>query len=367
MQQPAISVIIPMFNAARYIGDCLDSLLAQTFTDFELIIVDDCSTDNGVEVVKSFAARFGERLKLSQTKKNSGGAGSPRNKGLALSQGKYIYFMDADDFVTKTALEEFLSAAENFGADVVYNGSYYEYTGTNNAALIRDTEGRKLIRNGFEDKPTLTVDDPEKNLQRLLLGGELFHMPWAKLVRRDFLIENEITFPQTFDCGDFIWTIEVLYYAKRLLRISTPLYFYREDAFGSITRKKKLPDKHIADSISQFLDGVKILYDMPKKIDLLNNQIYFCAAINLMFCHFLIITLKERMNLDSQEIYEALYRGLVRRNDSSDVAVPFLFSFIDLQQKDFLKAQQRIDELEKITQQDKAYIAELEKFIAQSQ
>ena len=316
--------------------------------------------------MKSYAAQFGGRLKLAQTKKNLDSPGFPRDKGLALSHGEYIFFVDADDFVTKTALEEFYTAAENFGADVVYNGSYYEYTGAD-AALIRDTEGRKFIQSGFEDKPTLSVDSPEKNLQRLLLGGELFHMPWAKFVRRDFLIENEISFPKNPSGQDFLWTIEVLYYAKRLLRIATPLYFYREDAADSITREKKSPDKHIAKCISQFLDVVKVLYDMPKKIDLLNNQIYFCAAINQTFCHFLIVTLKERMNLDSQEIYEALYRGLIKRNDSSDVAVPFLFSFIDLQQKDFLKAQQQIAELEKIIQHDKAYIAELEKFIAQSQ
>ena len=82
-----ISVVIPMYNAEKYIGDCLDSLLAQTFGDFEVIVVDDCSTDSSCAVVQSYAGKFGGRLKLARTEKNSGGGGYvPRNIGLNLSR-----------------------------------------------------------------------------------------------------------------------------------------------------------------------------------------------------------------------------------------------------------------------------------------
>ena len=85
----AISVVIPMWNAEKYIGALLDSLLNQTFQDFEVIVTDDCSTDSSCEVVKSYFPRFDGRLKLLIMEKNSGGPGAPTNKGISQAGGKY--------------------------------------------------------------------------------------------------------------------------------------------------------------------------------------------------------------------------------------------------------------------------------------
>ncbi len=236
---PAISVVIPMYNAEKYIGECLDSLLNQSFQDFEVIVVDDCSTDSSVEIVKNYAEKFGWRLKLSQTKTNSGGGGYvPRNIGLGLSCGEYVYFMDADDFIMKTALEELFTAAKEYDADVVYTGSCYFHRGANDNKLERDREGQILIQKGLADKPTLTIDDPNRNLQRLLMEGNR-REPWSKFIQRKFLIENEIVFPKIISGGDFIW----LCCSKRFLRIPNAIYFWRDNSPESITRKKKSTDR----------------------------------------------------------------------------------------------------------------------------
>lgn len=117
----AISVIIPIYNVAEYIGECLDSLLIQTFQDFEVIIVDDCSTDNSVEIVESYAPKFNGRLQLTKTKTNSGGGGYvPRNIGFKLARGNYVYFADADDFLLGTALETLYTTARKHSVEVVY-------------------------------------------------------------------------------------------------------------------------------------------------------------------------------------------------------------------------------------------------------
>lgn len=123
---PAVSVVIPMYNAEKYAGECLDSLLSQTFQNFEVIVVDDCSTDSSCAIVESYAEKFGGRLKLARMKKNSGSAGFPRNKGIEVSRGEYIFNMDADDLVTPTALEELYAQAKNFDADVVHCEKYYQ-------------------------------------------------------------------------------------------------------------------------------------------------------------------------------------------------------------------------------------------------
>ena len=100
LDNPAISVIIPMYNAEEYVGECLDSLLAQTFQDFEVIVVDDCSADKCFELVEGYSPKFKGRLRLEKTEKNSGGGGYvPRNIGMSLARGEYVYFMDADDYI----------------------------------------------------------------------------------------------------------------------------------------------------------------------------------------------------------------------------------------------------------------------------
>ena len=125
-----------MYNTEKYIGEALDSLLAQTFKDFEVIVVDDCSTDNGVEVVNGYAPKFNGRLQLMRMKVNSGG-GEPRNRGLHLSRGEYVFFMDADDALVSTALDELYAVAKNFAAYVVHCNRYYLSPGESASTDIR--------------------------------------------------------------------------------------------------------------------------------------------------------------------------------------------------------------------------------------
>ena len=103
---PEISVIIPLYNAEKYIGACLESLANQTFQDFEVIVADDCSTDKSAMVVKSFISTFGDRLRLVKLSKNSGVPSTPRNFALKKARGKYVYYLDSDDLLTPTAFEE---------------------------------------------------------------------------------------------------------------------------------------------------------------------------------------------------------------------------------------------------------------------
>ena len=350
-----------MFNAEKYIAECLNSLVEQTFQDFEVIVVDDCSTDSSVAIVESYASKFGGRLKLSKTKINSGGGGYvPRNIGLGLSRGEYIYFVDADDFIAKDALEILHTTAKNSGADVVYTPAYFSYGGADKINLEVDKEGRTLREAGREDNPTLTVDNPEQNLQRLLLGGGSFHMPWVKFIQRSFLIENEIVFPKIFSGGDFIWTIQVFCCAKKFLRIPVALYFYRENAFDSITREKKSPREQISKCVTAFLLGMKALQELSTKNNLLQNQIYFQAAVRPFFNNCLKRTFDERMQLNPQDVYEILSREFA--SDSSAATVPFLFSVIDGQQKNQLMEQQQF---QKFAVQAQQRIAALENEIRQ--
>ena len=339
---PAISVIIPMYNAEKYIGDCLNSILNQTFTDFEVIVVDDCSTDNSCAVVKSYTEKFNGRLKLLSTEKNSGGGGYvPRNIGLKFSSGEYIFFVDADDFIIKNALEILNMAATQYQAEVVYTSAYYLCDGGENFKTMIDVEGSLK-----EDKISLTLDAPNKNLQRLLFEGN-FPTPWTKFIRRDFLTQNKIAFPQVVTGGDFIWTIEVFCHAKRFLRLPVPLYFYRSYPAESVSHKKRPPQEQIYHWMAAFVAWLKAFNELSNKIEILKQRPAYCAqSLNMHFNNCLTACFEERMQLNTQDIYENLYREFAKENDSTALTLPFFLSVIDAQQKELLTAQRRIAELE---------------------
>lgn len=341
MGVPAISVIIPLYNAGKFIGECLNSLLAQTFRDFEVIVVDDCSTDNSVAIVEGYTPKFGGRLQLSKTKTNSGGGGYvPRNIGLSLASGEYIYFLDADDFIVETALEILYTAATEYNSDVVYVSACYFFDSYKNLKNIFDIATANILNQGLEDKMTVTVDDPHKNIQSLLFDG-CFRNPWTKFVRRDFLFKNEIAFPKIISGGDFIWSIQVFCHAKRLLRLPVALYFYRSDSSESISRKKRSPSEQITHWVSAFIIWQKSLNELANKTEILKQNPAYCAkASRLHFEYCMNSCIEERLRVSSENIYEILHSKF-----ADDSLVPFFLSVIDEYQRELLLKQRCIDDL----------------------
>lgn len=219
-----ISVVIPMYNVEKYVGECLDSLLCQTLQDFEVIIVDDCSTDNSREVVKNYLPKFNSRLRLIESEKNSGGCSVPRNIGMSYATGKYLFFLDSDDLIIKTAFEQLYNVAENFQADVVQCEKFY-------TSETPHLKGATLTVKSFKPDGYVTVPTLEtENIRRRILE---FHekgyalTAWSKLLRRDFMLENKINFPLTLNNEEILFTIYCLSCAKRFVKFPEPVNIYR--------------------------------------------------------------------------------------------------------------------------------------------
>ena len=128
---PLVSVIMPAYNSALFVEEAITSVLAQSFTDFELIVIDDCSQDNTACIVSEFAERDA-RVRLVRNNKNMGVA-QTRNRGLELFRGKYVALLDSDDYWKPQMLEKMLALAEEMKADIVYCS--YE---------LVDEQGRKV-------------------------------------------------------------------------------------------------------------------------------------------------------------------------------------------------------------------------------
>ena len=344
---PAVSVIIPMYNAEDFIGECLDSLLAQMFKDFEVIVVDDCSDDNSVEIVESYMERFDGRLRLVKTKKNSGGAAIPRNLGLKISRGEYICFVDADDFILLTTLRRLYAAAKAYEADVIYMSSYYNLQGENDVRTKREPLDRKVPEVGLRGKSIVTVGEPEKMLYSLLFN-ETMPTSWRKFVRREFLLENEIVFPEVPNGEDFIWNINLTCCPGRFVRITEPFYFYRSCNPESILRKqRKSAAQQVAYWSGAFVAWSRAFSELVERVELLRDKPEYChRALNLKFNWCMGHITEEMKLIYSSTIYENLCRDFGEGSVSPDLsAAAFLFGNIVFEKRRVTKLMDCINEL----------------------
>ena len=332
-----VSVIIPMYNAEKYISECLDSLLAQTFQDFEVIVVDDCSTDSSVDIIKSYIPKFSGRLKITKTKKNSGGGGNtPRNLGLTLAQGEYIYFLDADDFIHLNALETFYNAAKEFNADTVYTSTFYSLRQPNDLYRIIDREGNNLLKKNLEDKPTLIENNPSKLLAGTL-SGDNYHNCWMIFVRRELLIKNNISFPEIPVGGDGLWTILLRTHSKRFLRLPTPLVFYRRYNSDSIIHKDRSPSEQLSYWCGGFVSRLKVFNKLVNKIEFLKKSHYLCYRdIREQLDFFVSRCFGEEKALPAQDVYKILCDAFSNEKELPNLIMPILFSYIFNLREQFL-------------------------------
>ena len=265
---PSVSIIIPMYNAEKYIGECLESILAQTLQNFEVIVVDDCSTDGSVKVVESCLEKFDGRLKLASMERNSGRPSLPRNKGLLLSRGEYIFFMDNDDLITPTALEELYALAKDYKADVVCCDHYYE-SDINGCNVKLTNDPHKKV---FVDKPTFENLDLPDVLDKIM--QDLFVvMPWNYLIERKLLIENKIIFPDIIR-DDTIWIWCLIFYSRKFLRVPNAVYIWRT-AESSITRVEKTAEQEITFWLHAVIFGVTTLNEILSRIKFFQENPHF--------------------------------------------------------------------------------------------
>ena len=233
---PKISVIVPMYNVEKYLNLCISSILAQTFKDFELILIDDCSTDKTLEVAKSFSD---SRIKILQNEKNLGTPGATRNIAIDAAQGEYIYFCDSDDALLKNALELLYNAAKNNNADVsTTTKSYY--------AANSEFSSLKNLKANIKESPLPLAPVSENIKTRIyqeLLKNGVHIAVWYFLYRRKFLLENNIKFPDEV-AEDVFFNFDVICATSKIIKIDTPFYIYRTRQ-GSVTHDIKRIQKNV--------------------------------------------------------------------------------------------------------------------------
>ena len=272
---PKISIIIPVYNTEKYIEKCLNSILNQTFNDFEVIAIDDGSTDSSLEILKKYESD--ERFVIIH-KENEGQAVA-RNIGIKKASGEYITFVDSDDYIDKNMLEDLYRLVQEKDADVAI------------CDILKESKADKLVFKNYWDVNT----EKNKNMMTSHMG------PVARLYKRDLFIKHNIFFKEKIIYEDLATVPLLAMVSQKIEYIEKPYYHYiiRENStMQKITYSEKL--ENIFD-VMTFLEN-KITPDYKEELEYLHIE-HLLYSASLRFFKFQ----KKDMLLKIQKIMKQKY------------------------------------------------------------
>ena len=251
MNQPLVSIIVPVYNAEVYLGPCLESLRSQTWPNLEIILVNDGSTDGSGHLCAA-AARADPRIRfLDQPNK---GVSAARNAALAMAEGDYLQFSDSDDLLTPDATETLVRAAQSTGADLVIS-HFFRVDKDKQAQRGRIKGDRLLTRQEFAQE---MVKAPANYYYGAL---------WNKLYRRSIVEKQELRFAEDVTWSeDFLFNLEYIRHVRLVAAVPKPLYYHKRP--GSLITSQATLRKVIQMKRDTF-DYYKNLY---QDLDLYDEQ-----------------------------------------------------------------------------------------------
>ena len=207
-----VSVIVPVYNVAEYVEECIRSVLCQTYRDLELVIVDDCTKDNSMDIIRNVldSVHTDISVKIVRHEKNKG-LSAARNTGIAHSSGDYLFFLDSDDKITDDCIEVLSGALDNGTMDVVI-GDY-------------------IVENPDKYYPILKLKTSvlrgQAYIRKIYMKERMYPMAWNRLVAKRFITENGLYFKEGMIHEDVLWTFQCMCVAKMMAVVKHVTYVYR--------------------------------------------------------------------------------------------------------------------------------------------
>lgn len=282
---PKVSVVVPVYNTAPYLRQCLDSIAAQTLRDIEIICVDDGSTDGSLEILREYEGRDARFVVLQQQNQFAGVA---RNRGMERARGSYIVFWDSDDFFEPTALEKMYAQIVRYEADICVCGAnqFFQETG----------ELRPSTRYLAEDRlPQAAVFNRHTHNDFILSFATV--MPWNKMLLRRFIEENHLRFQDRRNSNDTYFCACALLLAERIVTVPDRLVSYR------VGRQGSLVSGLARDPLANVAAWADVRRDMKGLSDFPENDYFFKV---------LSILAQTRRQLGGQVLKDARRDGVLR-------------------------------------------------------
>lgn len=225
-----VTVILPVYNAKDYIERCLDSILSQTYNDFEIMVINDGSTDSSYEIIKKYKEKYQDKI-IVVNQENKGVA-KTRNESIKIADSKYIMFVDNDDYLDNDYIETYVGAAEKDDLDIVVGG------------FRRPNEKGKIVK-------TLRLKNEEWSKFMIMT-------PWAKIYKRQYLIDNNIKFLETNIGEDNYFNLKAFLMTKKIRTLEYIGYnwFFNTKSVSN-TRQKNIKDIQIYELLNSSYDMVK--------------------------------------------------------------------------------------------------------------
>lgn len=247
MSNIKVSVIIPVYNAAKFLGECLDSLLNQTLKDIEIICVNDGSKDNSLEILNQYAEKDSRIKVLNQSNQ---GQSAARNNAMKLAQGEYIGFVDSDDWVDENYYEQLYNAAKRFDSDIAAGNFMRHGKRIKNKKLNYKKE--KLFTNAADKMQAASIPK--------------YNYIWNKIYKRESLFNLNLPFPEGRVYEDMYWLVRVVYGLNGFVTVSGSNYNYRKNAGSTITLKSP---KHMADCVYAEKEMIKFFeeHNIPIRVN----------------------------------------------------------------------------------------------------
>jgi glycosyltransferase involved in cell wall biosynthesis len=250
MSAPFFSIIIPVFNDEKNLPRCIDSVLSQTFEDFELLLIDDGSTDNCPSICDEYAKKD---LRIRVCHQKNEGTSKTRQLGIDRSTGTYTFFADSDDWIAVKFLEESKHKLDNSGADVLFMD------------FFKNTEAKEKH---IHQKPCAL--DTE-SIVRLVLEQKLISCLWSVLIKKDFYDKNKIVFPEDINYGeDSLFIIELLLYNPVIDYLGVAFYHHSVNPH-SFTRTNR--EQRYRERVT-FLRQLSLTLDTHNRADLERHNFF---------------------------------------------------------------------------------------------
>ena len=241
-----ISIIVPIYNIEKFLPCCIDSILAQTFTEWELILVDDGSKDTCGSICDEYATKDG-RIRVIH--KPNGGLTSARNAGLAMASGEWVMYLDGDDWIEPEMLELLLRKGEETGVDIVMGDFRFALPDRDVPVLLPDWDDSKTT-----------------SLNRYITF--VWTCVWGGIHRRSLYEEHQLQSPQGVTyCEDFHLIVRLCYFARKVVNVHRPFYHYRQQegsVMHNLNKKTERDEQWVYQDIIRFFKEQGVYKDYRK-------------------------------------------------------------------------------------------------------
>lgn len=255
MNEPLISIIVPIYNVQDYLKRCIDSLLDQEYKNYEIVLVNDCSTDSSPHIASEYAKKYPEKCILINHETNKG-LSAARNTGMDKANGEWVSFVDSDDWVSKSYLSGLYQTAVNECADVVIGGVVYAY----DDGSVKSADSYGNLKNGAGNREIVAQC-------RSYACGRLF--------QRALFTENKIVFPSDIRRSEDIGTIiPILTRAKRIAIYEENIYFYYQRSTSLSLSNKNIDLSFYPKTVERMLDLSKKGFEKELEFRCVHELLY---------------------------------------------------------------------------------------------